>query len=535
MKIVVLYVRSSSQESQRRQQNSIPAQKTRLEEWARRDGATVVKIFEDKDTGKDFLRPGFKDMWAYVRNNSKYVTHVLCTEVTRFGREGAEFLKWFKKYADLNVEVNFIDEWFNFGVPETYSLFYFRIGNAESESRRIGKRTKDIKQDIRQRGYYADTPPAPWVFGPRDEAGRKPLVANEPMFTMYRQAIGLMLNGGILQSEAAAKVSTDLCRIPTSTFSRLLRNPLLAGYIPIYNESRKLVDVIPGKVEPLITWTQFQQMQDLLRVRAVKCELQEVRKLHMSFNPDFPVKQLLRCPECGAGVRAYWARGRHGGRYGYYDCGSHYRVNISKANAALVNVLNIFQVKPSEQDIMAKAADKAMVILGLSSSRRKEALSKALAEAQQRIIKLKSDYMKLDGDIFSDLMKEAKAAERSALAQLESIDNSATLAIDVRAKLLRLIDNLGDWWREATAFQQYECLRMIFPAGFSLENGTVRTPRVNVVLSAMCCFVVGYITGKEKSNVGALLFLEADASGKDFETHIEGDLVLVQSFLKAVA
>lgn len=533
---IVAYLRSSSQESQRRQLNSIPAQQARIEEWARRNGATLVKVFEDKDTGKDFARPGFKDMWTYVRNNKLHITHVICTEVTRFGREGADFLKWFKRYQELSVEVNFIDEWFNFSVPETYSLFYFRIGNAESESRRIGKRTKDIKKDIRQRGYYADTPPVPWVFGPRDQSGRKPLIPNEPIFSAYRVALSLMLNSGMKQRDAADMASVPGHRISTSTFSRMLRNPLLAGYVPIYDDARRLVDVVRGQVEPLISWAQFQQLQELLRVKRARLEAQEMKRLHMAFNPEFPLKQLMRCPHCDGAVRAYFAKGRHGGRFGYYDCGNHYRINLKNATAAVVDALNSFRVRDEDKAIVERAADKAMAVLGLSASKRREALARALSDAQQRITRLKSDYMKLDAEMFSELMAEAKSAERDAQAQLNALDSQGSIAIQMRAKLVGLIDGLGDWWKSASPFQQYEALRMVFPAGFSVQNGALRTPRINGVLVSLCCISVVCVDGVWCFGRGVGEIVEADASALKIEPEtIDQDIQLVQNFLQVYA
>lgn len=522
---IVIYCRSSSQETQKRQLNSIPAQITKLHEWAKSSNAVIISEFQDMDTGTDFNRPGFQKMWRYVKENHKRITHVVCADVTRFGREGSEFLTWFKKFKTLGVEVNFVDQWFDFSVPETWSIFYFMIGAAEAESRRISQRTMTIKKHIRTMGYYADTPPAPWQYGPRDENGRKPLIAKDPAFSTYKKAIQYFL-GGLNQSDAIEMAAKSGYRIKRSTFSRIIRNPLLAGFIPIYSGSR-LVDTVQGKVEPMITWYDYQKLQSKLHKEKLN---EESKKAYQSFNSDFPYKQILQCPVCEGSVRAYFATGRHGGKFGYYDCGRHYRISSKAADAMIVEVLNLFSVNQDEQDIVNAAAAKAMAILGMSTSKRIEQLSKERSVIDARIAKLKSDYSVLDPETFNDMMEEAKAVRSSILARIDNVKATEVIAADTKVRLVGLLNNFGDWWVDATPYQKYETLRMVFPAGFRIETNQCRTPRINQVLSLICSLSSVYRIDPVSKAGKPILFLEADASGSD----IEPDLYLVRRFLASI-
>ncbi len=516
--VVVAYYRSSSSESQNRQFNSIPAQKSRIKDWARRFNSKILREFEDRESGKDFNRPEFKKLWAFCRDHKGVITHVICTEVTRFGREGSEFLRWFKKFQAIGIQVNFADEWIDFEVPEMYSLFYYRIGNAEAERLRISKRTRETKAEIRRSGYYADTPPVPWKYAAeRNAQGRKPLVPNEPAFSFYKKALKLFASSGLGQVEAISLACGDQFKISPSTFSRILRNPLIAGYIPIWDFSvgkkteRPLLDMVKGHVEPLVDWDAYQRIQEKIRTSSSPKLNQPI----VYFREEFPLKKVLFCPKCLIAMTAYNTKGRHGKTYGYYDCPKkHNRINANKAHDLIARALNTFQVRDEEREVVEKASDNAIDILGLSSSKRVEQAQKKLNDTLEKIEKLKNDYLKLDAEVFSEMMSTFKAEAKELSTELEMLKNQRAIGLETKSKLINLLDRLGDWFTDlATPYQQYQLCRMIFPEGFSIENGKVRTPRVNQLLSLICS-ISGYNTSEKKeSGPNGPLIVEAEEEG----------------------
>jgi len=447
-KQVVTYLRSSSSESQARQHHSIPAQRQRVQDWAKRSGATIVREFIDKDSGKDFNRPAFARMLKYVRDYRVTITHVICTDVTRFGREGAEYLQLVKRLTSYGVELNFVEQWFDFGTPETWSIFYFMIGNAEAERLRISKRTRETKAAIRATGYYADNAPAPYRYSDeRDANGRKLLIPDEPAFSYYRRALRLYAQAEVGQAEAIKRVSDAAYEIRTSSFSRLIRNPVIAGYVPTFNDAGEVVEMVPGKHEALVSWEQYEAIQSKLNRKRPAHAAKPKRR----FNERYPLKQLMWCPSCGSRVRAYTTINRHGTKYPYYDCQCHtYRLRLSEAHETLAAALNTFSVPAEKRDIVARAADRAMATVGLSTSKAQGQAKRRLNELQAKAERIKADYMKLGAEMYAELMSDVKREERQITSEMERIEQSKSINADTRRRLITLLDNFGDWWLSAS-------------------------------------------------------------------------------------
>jgi hypothetical protein len=80
-----------------------------------------------------------------------------------------------------------------------------------------------------------------------------------------------------------------------------------------------------GDFDPLVSDETFYRVQAILqgRIKAVGP--------HQRTRPDFPLKGLVRCADCGRPLTASWSKGRSG-RYAYYHCWRQCRaVNVTKA------------------------------------------------------------------------------------------------------------------------------------------------------------------------------------------------------------
>ena len=483
------YYRASSEESQRRQYNAIPRQKDRVRDWCKNSSFRLLKEFEDRSTGTSFDRPEFASMWKFAKANKKIVDYIICTDVTRFGREGAEYLAWFKNFQKIGIEVNFCEEWFDFSIPEMYGLFYYRIGSAEAESLRIGKRTRDTKMSMRKQGYYADTAPAPWKYSPlRDNNGRKILIKNEPAFTYYQRAIKLFLQKDLTQSEIIGIVSDKEYRIKSSTFSRLLRNPLIAGFIPIWDYSvgkitqRPLLEMIPSSVPPIVSLKEFK----ILQAKLEKVNSPKLKSQQLSFNEKFPLKKYALCPDCKKPLRAYMAKGRSK-TYLYYDCfgTKHFRIKGEELMKLLQEFLNKLTVKESEAKHFETAINKALSLKDKSRSNQVAELRKALNKVGDKIKKLKSDFLKIDAELFQSLLQEFKMEKADLEIKLSDLSKLKDLTDGLKRSLLTKVNNLGDWFLDATPFQQRELVRMVFPKGFYVKNNELRTRNINLVISLL--------------------------------------------------
>jgi hypothetical protein len=105
------------------------------------------------------------------------------------------------------------------------------------------------------------------------------------------------------------------------SFGRVLTNRLYAAFIdmPHFGVSRR------GDFDSVVSDERFYQVQAILQERI------KVVGPHERNRPDFPLKVLVRCAECGRPLTASWSKGRSG-RYPYYHCWRQCRaVNVTKA------------------------------------------------------------------------------------------------------------------------------------------------------------------------------------------------------------
>lgn len=494
--IGIPYFRRSSQEAQRRQWASISRQQAQMEEWANWNRVQLLAPCIDDATGTNFDRPGFKELIRVARSQKNVATHILCTEVDRFGRETEEYISYWKYFKNkLGIEVNFINRWYDFSNPDTWAMFCHDIGSAQAESMKISKRTKDTKDSVRRSGFYADKPPIAWTFGAPTPRGRKPLIANEPAFSVCKAFLEMMYHTDYTQAECRAVVSTKEYVLPRSTASRLCRSPLVYGGNPIYRyqgKKRVLVDVVyPAQIEPMITKHMFDAIQRKLRYK----EPQTVGKTLQRFNPDFPLKTILRCPECAKKTTASNSTGKSGKKFPYNECKPcGWRLNDRKAQDILITYLAQFEIDPSKAELVRKAAAQAVKMVQGNKSKAKGDANAELEKIRQGKAKLKQSFADMDISVFNEQMDYYKQQELKAKSKLSEAEEAINLTLKARNELVAFLSGgLGEWFsQKATPVQKNRFLKMVFPQGFTFENSEVRTPRINEQMRILFLLSGGY-------------------------------------------
>ena len=103
--------------------------------------------------------------------------------------------------------------------------------------------------------------------------------------------------------------TTRGCKFTTQRTSELFRNKFYCGYITSrqYNAEKK------GQHIPMISEATFDKVQAILTGRSpYKTQVKGLKT-----NQDFPLKRIIKCARCGAGLTAYWAKKK---KYRYYEC-----------------------------------------------------------------------------------------------------------------------------------------------------------------------------------------------------------------------
>jgi hypothetical protein len=474
-----------------------------FDRWEERNpNATCLGEFTidcSADGGKNFESPEFKEVWRTAKRHRHQLTHVLWVNVDRYGRSGIA-ISWFEKFRDIDIEVNFIDEWFDFRYPESISRFYGRLGDAQAEVMRLGIRTRKGKEGLRERGYYNDSLPRCWKFKEeRDADGRKYAYVVEPYFETYRLAT-IYFNQGLTQAAARRKAHKNTgYMIPKSTFSRFLLSPLPFGQMPIWDRydiplhARIMIDMIPCNNVPAMfdNLNMFYSIRDRVK-RNAPAGSGEARE---AFNEDFPLSYTCPCG-CGTKVRGYYANPKRKTPTPYYDCvncKSESRVHRSKANQFIADMLNAFELKPEYVDAMQKGATRALRDVGKSDSAAIGQFKRNLSDCKQRIAYLEDNIHKYDPDAYNSAFRRLQQQKAKIEAEIRDKEAEAKAGVDVRSQLLGFIGNMGSWFvNDASGHQQARLMAALFPEGYTISKKGFRTWYVNRIFESITTLPDGY-------------------------------------------
>lgn len=315
-RIAVIYCRVSS-DRQKIEGHGLESQEHRCREYAAQKNYEVEKVFQDSFTGGgDFLkRPEFSQLLKYIdeRPFKKFV--LIIDDISRLARDTqAHFaIRDFLDLQGCDIECpNFTFEdtpegFLNEGVHALFSDYH----------RRRNARQVVQKQAARLESGY-------WAFGSKKGYRMEPhplhgkiSVPKEPEASILREAMVGFANGTFVRKVDACSllVSKGFWKKQSpekyiDKFSLILQDSFYAGYIeyPAWEISKR-----EGKHEGIISDDVFEKIQKRLKGEGLN------KRIRLDLNPEFPLRGLLVCDECGQHLTGAISSGRTN-KYSYYFC-----------------------------------------------------------------------------------------------------------------------------------------------------------------------------------------------------------------------
>ncbi len=187
------------------------------------------------------------------------------------------------------------------------------------------ERTRAGMRMALEQGRWMFIPPVGYLNAPKWTG--KSLIPDPDRAALVTRAFEEFATGRFTKEEVLDAVSRSGFRTRSGSimnpqsFGRMLTNRLYTAFIdmPHFGVSRR------GDFDPLVSDETFYRVQAILQGRI------QVVGPHLRSRPDFPLKGLVRCADCGRPLTASWSKGRNG-RYAYYHCWRQCRaVNVTKA------------------------------------------------------------------------------------------------------------------------------------------------------------------------------------------------------------
>ncbi|WP_443946018.1 recombinase family protein [Pedobacter sp. AW1-32] len=325
MKSAYLYVRVSTDE-QKRKGYSLPDQEDRLLKYCASHDIIVEDIYREDYSAKNFNRPEWKKLiTAIKRKPKKEEKNILFIKWDRFSRNIHNAFEMIGILRKNNAYTIAIDQPIDLEVPESIIMLAVYLSVPEAENTRRALNTANGMRRARQMGRHPNKAPIGFV-NLTDSNGKKSIEPKQPEARIIKW-IFHQLQKNIYRMSDVWRMALDkglLCS--KSNFSKLIRNPVYCGLIPV-----KLNDsdwqVVKGCHNALVSVSIFNEVQNIINTRR---KVSTKRELLRS---TFFLRGFLKCPLCDKKLTGSYSGGSKS-KYPYYHC---YKGCNNRISAVLLN------------------------------------------------------------------------------------------------------------------------------------------------------------------------------------------------------
>ena len=408
MKCIIL-ARVSSKEQE--ENNSIPSQIRRLNEYAERNNLEILKTFRIVESSLKSNRTQFNEMLKFVKQQKKTIA-IITDTIDRIQRSFRESNILEELRNSGKIEIHFLRENLIISKNSNSSeILRWDIGVVLAKSY-VSQLSDNVKRSLEQKrinGEWGGKAPFGYKNTVRNDGSRwveaDPLTAEivRDVFKMYA-----------LESNSIKTVSDKIFKKynihkTPSTIHRMLHNPFYYGEMQTKGELRKHI------YEPLIS----RELFSLAHTKLHKIKKEPVRYAGLPFH----YRGMIKCADCGCSITPERSKGLV-----YYHCTGKREKHKTKwireedLTEQIVRYLSRIQPTKEQFEQVIETAKKSNDSIRKNIKQQKKILNAELSKIEARINRLQDLY--LDGDISKeDYKKKIKEISRSRAIFKEKLNN----------------------------------------------------------------------------------------------------------------
>lgn len=386
-KKAIIYTRVSTDE-QAQFGYSLAAQEESLRNWSEAKNIEVIQHFQDDHSAKTFNRPEFIRLLTYAKKNRSEIDMLLFTQYDRFSRNLKAGLLMIEQVRKLRIELQAINQIIDWGSPDHLVMLSLYLSIPEVDNTKRANATREGMRRAMSEGRWITRPPK----GYRREwlDAKNKLIVPDEISGLIAEAFERIASGSVTQEEVRLWLRKQGVPIGKNTISTMLRNPVYEGKIRIKATDHHPEITVPGLHEPLVSEDVFQRVQHVLDGRKGPRT-----NIPTTLQPEFPLRGLLQCPECGSNLTGSFSRGRAGGRYPYYHCqrGCRVRFKSELVNEKFKLILNSITIP---RPLCALYLEILEDVFEQKEGRRDDQLrhaKKKVVQAEERLLKLDQKFV----------------------------------------------------------------------------------------------------------------------------------------------
>jgi site-specific DNA recombinase len=487
-KKAVLYLRVSTEEQV--DNFSLDTQEGICRKEAEKRGYTIVEVFREEGRSAKSIagRPVLIHLLEYCRKNKRTIQAVFVYRLDRISRQTSDYLAIRKKLAENEVTIISATE--PTGDSPTEKLVETILAGFAQLDNDI--RSERAKNGLRARflsGLISGKPPLGYTF----QAG---FAVKDPNTWDKVKAAWDLMATGTKSSREMAQIMTEWglrekhgkkeYTLRSQTACRIFRLKFYAGYLtsPTYPEEVK------GQHVPMITEEQFYKVQAILDGRNPNIIALSKRNRE---NAEFPLRRIVSCGKCGAGMTGSKSRGKCGKRYAYYWCGAKCNYKSTKVKFMEDSLIDKLKtITPTEECL-----NLFIHFLYKTFHERVSRLNKIRNQANQEIEQLKAlrktlVEKNLAGVYSDEIFKEQNTVIEDKMTKVQIVKEDATIDkynIDAVTSFIRtMLADLGETYKRSTIPQIKVLLGSVFPNGLAWNYDGTWNSTINPMYQYICNF-----------------------------------------------
>jgi site-specific DNA recombinase len=504
----VIYTRVSSEEQI--EGTSLASQEELCRRYCVERGFETVAVFrEEGETAKDLSlnnRTRFLAALEFCRKE-KPIDAFVVFRVDRFARNTEDHFTVRRLLANHGTSLHSVTEPIGNRPAEKF-IETVLAGAAEYDNAIRKQRCTDgLKARIAQ-GIWPLRPPIGYICAHHRRRGEKKTIPDQPdpvLFPLIQKALQVYARREIVSQSklAAALNSWGFERVTGRKATKQLADRLLGRLLPFY--AGVLVDPFtreekPGLHIPMISRDELAQIRAHRDGRRI-----QPKTKRMIYNASFPLRRLVRCPECGRYLTACRSSG-NGGSYYYYYC-VHKRCSrrskMLSSETLETNYARLLSSLEIRGALFAKVEERLRTLWNRHREERDGPVDQtakrleALERQRRRICEMRED-----GTYDAGESRQRLAIVDTQIADLKKQSarslSIADLGIDELVDAARwYLGNLSSLCRDVVDDSRPRFERFAFPNGLvALTNADIRTTKAGLILA-----MAGHADSAESSRV----------------------------------
>lgn len=471
----VIYIRVSTKEQVKNL--SLRTQEAKCSLYCKNNGMAVARVFRDEgESAKTLDRPGLQALLRYCEGHQTEVGYVVVYGSSRLSREVYDFLSVLESLSAQEIKLRFVTE----PSDETAQgklVRLLNVGLSQFDNDLRAERTLAGMRAAAELGRWNHIPPLGYLKVKVDGENTSRMVHDPERAPLVRQAFEMFAERIYSRKQVLDRVhalglrTKKGRRVPSQTFSKMLRNPAYAGWVrvPSWDFTER------GDWEPIVDQHTFDMVQLILDGK------QTLNTPKLRNNPEFPLRHFVRCGQCGTPMTGSRSKGRNG-YYPYYHCR---KKECGKARAPKAIMEEGFlemldSVRPRRELVrlfraIVKDVWEQRLGDGLRQGKLLEKRLQGLQGKRDKLVKAHVYKESIGPEDFqrqSSLLDDEMTEVRTQLHEVTRTDHDVERIMDFAEEVLVHGRQL---WERYGLDQRQRFQQLVFPEGLEFDGGNYRT------------------------------------------------------------